>query len=76
VNKTSITLLAAFAVSALAPSLALAQNGQPAHSTAKVVIKKGPTVKKTTIRTGAAARHKVVTCHYTVRNHKKVKVCK
>lgn len=72
--KTTKTILAALgAVTALAAVPAMAQ---PAGShVTKVVVKKGPTVKKTVIRTGGNPRHHVV-CRTHWRDHKKVRVCR
>ncbi|MEE4454092.1 hypothetical protein [Novosphingobium resinovorum] len=72
-NKTSITILAALALGAFAPSMASAQ--QAAHPTAqKTTVKKAAVVKKTTVVKKTPA--KKVTCRYQVQHGKKVKVCK
>ncbi len=65
-NKTSMTFLAALAIGALSPSLAVAA---PAAHPTKTTTAKKPIVKK-------KAAAKKVTCTYRVQKGKKVKVCK
>jgi hypothetical protein len=73
VKTTSMTLLAALALGALAPSLASAQTARPAaHSAGKAVTGKATARKATVSKT----QKKKVTCRYQVRHGKKVRVCR
>jgi hypothetical protein len=63
-----MTLIAALALGALAPSFAVAQAARPsAQSAAKKAPVRKAAVKKT---------QKKVTCRYQVRQGKKVRICK
>ncbi|EZP80834.1 hypothetical protein BV97_03257 [Novosphingobium resinovorum] len=74
-NKTSMTILAALALGAFAPSVAGAQTAQhDTHTAARPVVKKTTTVRKTGVTKKQPA--KKLTCRYQVQRGKKVRVCK